>query len=472
MPEIRLDLIYQEENAAAIDRAIARIRALSAAADENVRRMGAYAGGIFNVRAMTEAEGALGRAMGAYQRLGSEIERTAAVGRLVPETFRAASEAASGFEAHLTRTAQTYRGLLDQFGRRITVGTAADVGGMAPGFAERVAVGAAAARAENVAQQRAYKAAAAVQAALQQRDVERDTEQAAIRLVQQRRDVERDAEQARERAAAQAKARAHEEMAFNAQVQAMGGRTVTPIRFERSMLGDLRAVRAEVEATGHSASQLGYFFNRAAVEMGEMARHARGQQISSLFATIRRVGSVGAVPLIGAIGGVMAGAELIHVANAMGKLAQETQNAAAATGMSVGQFSLLQRQMQLMGGSAETAVRLFGFLGTAVDQALADPMSKARGAFDELGISMDQLRDATQHPLALLDALRQRFQSMDEAQRKLVFGRNFEALIPYLRMTQEEFDRTKQAALDSGAVIGEDTAAQLAKTREATSHLS
>ncbi|HEV2097425.1 MAG TPA: hypothetical protein VGR45_00710, partial [Stellaceae bacterium] len=81
----------------------------------------------------------------------------------------------------------------------------------------------------------------------------------------------------------------------------------------------------------------------------------------------------------------------------LAELGEQTKNTAAAIGVAPEEFSRLSGAMQLVGGDGETATRTLQILGSRMEQALAEPTSKARQAFEALGISEQQLRDGLQN---------------------------------------------------------------------------
>ena len=232
----------------------------------------------------------------------------------------------------------------------------------------------------------------------------------------------------------------------------------------------LRGFSRDAVSASSATSTLGYILGRTAVEFGEMARHARGQQISSFFATLRRVGSMGALSVGGPIAAVMGAIELSHVTQQMGELAEKTLNAAASAGMGVEQYSRLQRTLQLISGDSSHIVTVFGTMSQGIEEALSGTGGPKAGAFAQIlgpGWAQELTKDLN-NPLALLDQLRQRFQALGPSLQtteiyRRALGRGFQELMPIIRLTQQEWEEYTKSAQSSGSVMDQQTAQALAK---------
>jgi hypothetical protein len=232
--------------------------------------------------------------------------------------------------------------------------------------------------------------------------------------------------------------------------------------------GAIKSVGTAVKDTTISMTGMNREGSHMVALLDEASRGQRGQMFSTLGAGLRDAGlGFGSVAVaFGAIAGV-AGFE--RMVKNFADLAMQTRDAAAAAGISVGQYSQLQNVMQIATGSAGALERTFAILHERMDQALDEPLSKAATGFAQLNISADQIAKGLQNPAEMLELLRTRFQALGDAGipafEKILGTRDFVAIAGYLRMTDEEFAHAVQSINQSMATMDAETAAKLANVR-------
>jgi hypothetical protein len=163
---------------------------------------------------------------------------------------------------------------------------------------------------------------------------------------------------------------------------------------------------------------------------------------------------------------VLSTGAILRAADNMGKWATEVRAGAAATGMSVPQFSAVQGALASMGLKADEANATLRRLGVTLSQALADPTSKAAQAFHNLGITQDMLKRNGQDVSGILRLLAQAFFNTEDGANKTanlteLLGREFEKLIPILKDGAKGFDDLTAKARENGRVISEEDAKKL-----------
>jgi hypothetical protein len=141
-----------------------------------------------------------------------------------------------------------------------------------------------------------------------------------------------------------------------------------------------------------------------------------------------------------------------HVAEAAEKLV----NLSETFGTSADRLKEFQNILTLAGGEGENVTRVIIGLGRAIEASLKDPLSKQRDAFRAIGISMEELRAKAEDPLEVIDLLRQRFSALaPDFQRTEAFtqalGFRFYQLVPILKLTNEEYEKWRQAQAKTGA---------------------
>ena len=203
----------------------------------------------------------------------------------------------------------------------------------------------------------------------------------------------------------------------------------------------------------------------------ELSAGRRGQFFSTLGASLRDAG-IAMGPLltgIAVLGAFMAAARFSAMVEKFGELAEKTRNAAAASNLSVEQYSTLQRTMQLVTGDASSLERAFGALEQRMQTAIEEPFSKIRTAFSEIQISGTQLQEGLKNPAEMLELLRERFQQMPGATaqfREILGARGFQEFISYLRQSSEELGKLKTSAQESGSIFSTEVAEGLSKASE------
>lgn len=185
---------------------------------------------------------------------------------------------------------------------------------------------------------------------------------------------------------------------------------------------------SNINAAGHAARNFardahgaagatqswGFIFRELVVEMGEFARGQRGQEISTFLAAMRRLGGMGSLalfaPLVAAIGALRVGG----LAREYGELAEKTDLAARAAGMSIEQYSKLQVMLELVGANGKEASRSLESLGEALKTASTEPLGEKGTAFAEI-LGKDFWTDLPRliaDPSARMDELNRKFNEL------------------------------------------------------------
>jgi hypothetical protein len=265
------------------------------------------------------------------------------------------------------------------------------------------------------------------------------------------------------------------------------------VRYSTDVSGNLRAINVAAvgasQGLGSTASAMsGVEGNSARLskELGhgvamfdELASRRFSQMMSTIGAALRDAGFQTGVLIAGMVGlsAVMAFEGLNHLMNRFGELALKQRTAAGAAGMSIDQYSRLASLFALVAGDAARLDQVFGMLAEHAEEAKADPFSKTASAFASLKISMADLDAGMQNPASLLEVLRQRWQAMGESmQRTEVFrvllGRGFEALVPYLNLTSSELTKLNNTVNQTGAFLDQKMTAQLVTAGEKSHEFS
>lgn len=211
---------------------------------------------------------------------------------------------------------------------------------------------------------------------------------------------------------------------------------------------------------------LAFAIKEIAIELGESARGARGQQMSTFISAMRQVGVGPAALRIGApLAVTFAAVGLEHLVTKMGELAEKTQIAATSAGMGTQQYSQLQRTLFLLTGDIDRVNKVLGTFSVSINQALTQPSGEQGSAFARiLGPDWDeQIRKMSQSPEGLIEGielLRRKFQEMGpslatvEAFRQ-AFKQGWEILIPVLRASRGELDKIEETLRKNKSVLGE-----------------
>ena len=206
-----------------------------------------------------------------------------------------------------------------------------------------------------------------------------------------------------------------------------------------------KTMRVAVEETTAASTTLGGWFRNLITLFDEFMRGQRGAEAATLGRIVKGGGGAG---LLAGVAGFAAIEGINKLTSSMSELAEKTETSAAAAGMSVEKFSMLQRTMQIVDGDAGKATRTLAFLGRQIQEALADPVGKAAEEFSKFGITQQQLADGSQDTEAFLDLLRQRFQALPpDLQRtaiaSMAAGRGFQELLPHLKLTADKLAEVK-----------------------------
>src|SRR5215831_4842569 len=136
----------------------------------------------------------------------------------------------------------------------------------------------------------------------------------------------------------------------------------------------------------------------AAVHQGAAAHSGLAQQIHQANQTLTGMLS----PITSVTGGLkemgevllaaFAVEKIVETVKAMGELGEQTENTAAAIGISAQKFSLLSATLELVDGRSETSARALIILQSKLVEAVENPASKAREALLAMGISLDQMK--------------------------------------------------------------------------------
>lgn len=235
------------------------------------------------------------------------------------------------------------------------------------------------------------------------------------------------------------------------------------VKFKNTSQG-LRAMSAEFKEAEHSGNLFARMFRHVIALIDESARGQRGAMISSVGAMFReRMGGLDRTAImIGGSFAAMAIAEEIirRSAESYGELAQKSQTAAEAIGMSTEQYQRFAGVMEIVSGKADASVRVFGILSERIQTALSDPTSKASAAFISMGISSQQLSEGLKDPIGFLDLLGQKFREMGASmERTEIFraavGRGWQEMVPYWRQNTDHLHDLTGAVDATGTVMDE-----------------
>lgn len=174
-------------------------------------------------------------------------------------------------------------------------------------------------------------------------------------------------------------------------------------------------------------------------------------------------------------GAVFAVEEMKKFAIEMAELGEKALNTSFALAISLKDLAQLQGVFVLAGGSADDAQRTFERLGRSVHEALVSPNSEARRAFENLGISMADLRSKGGDLLSLLQLLIERYSELRPSLQNIgelhaVAGRQVDSMIPVLRQGAEGYQELAEKARDYQRAMVEATPLE-AKTAEALNEL-
>lgn len=274
--------------------------------------------------------------------------------------------------------------------------------------------------------------------------------------------------------------------------------TLTPSAGFSRMVSDLAGVKqnylsaadsaavfqvAQAESAGVSGAMGTGFVQRESRHViglfDSLARGQRGQAISSIGAAARDAGlGVGALASsMGVLIGVMAGVAVLHEAAAMGKWATETKAAAAATGMSISEYSGLSAALTSMGMSGSAADMSMKRLGVSLSTAISQPASKSAEAFHNLGISQEQLVQTGGNVYKMVHMLADAYVRTADGANKTanmteLLGRGFQQLVPVLQQGGDGLDRLIAKEKDLGVVINRESAAALITEGQAVDTLA
>lgn len=167
--------------------------------------------------------------------------------------------------------------------------------------------------------------------------------------------------------------------------------------------------------------------------------------------------------------------KIAHFVEEMGKLGEETLKTAHTLGMTVEEASSFRNTMEVLGLSADSAMRPLERLGAAMATAGTNGASQQAKAFQALGISMDEVKAHGDNAGEMLEVLRHSFQNLGDDMNKtndfrILLGRGFDELIPYLSKTDEEIADLKARTAETGAALSGPMAKGMEETGE-NSHL-
>jgi hypothetical protein len=128
----------------------------------------------------------------------------------------------------------------------------------------------------------------------------------------------------------------------------------------------------------------------------------------------------------------------------------------AVLGISVETASEFSETMEVVGGSAESAMHSLELLQRNVSGALRNSTSQQAETFQQLGISMDEVRSHSGDMNSMIELLRDRWQHYQNDTYTVslfhaLLGRSFDTLIPYFRKTSEEVRALQERMAEAGA---------------------
>ena len=218
------------------------------------------------------------------------------------------------------------------------------------------------------------------------------------------------------------------------------------------------------------------FFGSGRLQMSLMDEGMRGQRgamVSSLGAAFRRggIGGAGSGALMGGIAVVGGAALILHEAEALGKWAEATRAAAAATGMSVQSYSKLQGALVLTGAKAESADAGMRMFANNLEKATANPAARSAKALHAIGISQAEIVQSGGDVRAMVGVVADRLATYAESANKAavmeaLFGRNAEAMAKVLENGNAGLKSAEDHATNLGIVLDDKTSAALVHTME------
>lgn len=233
---------------------------------------------------------------------------------------------------------------------------------------------------------------------------------------------------------------------------------------------NLRPLSGGIREIGESARNATPVMRHFLAIFDEFKRGQFSAMFSSVGAMMRDAG-FGAKALGVGIAG-LAGIGVVESVHKMiinqGQLAESLMNSAAAAGMSVHDYALLQQTMEVAGGGSQRLAASMRILATDVQTALAEPFSKQRSGFDQIFGDQSQqiLQQGQRNPLQLILDMRKAFQALPaDLQRTVQYtdaaGRSWQTLAPILRLNDEEIKKI-MADIERIGVPDETTTRQLA----------
>ena len=210
----------------------------------------------------------------------------------------------------------------------------------------------------------------------------------------------------------------------------------------------------------------------------ELASGRRGQFIGSLGASLRDSGA-GASALalgMGAVVAALGGISVLRKVEDLSKWAEQTKAASEATGLSVEQFSKLQGAFALTGmkaSNAQTAMRNFA---KSVEEAGANPASRAAKAFQSLGISLDFIRGHVNDAMGAFEGFTKAWNenqntAVRAAAGQAIFRQSIEEITPLLSRNVDGIHQLMNTAQQLGITLDEKTAQALIHTGDSVNEL-
>lgn len=244
-----------------------------------------------------------------------------------------------------------------------------------------------------------------------------------------------------------------------------------------------RAHQSMMRVTSNSGSSANSTFAKETkhfvAAFDELARGQKGAFFGTMGAAARDAG-FGIAALTASVVGlvaIMGGAALLHGADAMGKWAEETKASAAAVGMSIEEYSLLQGALALVGTKADVSEASLRKLTESMSTSSSNPSSKVAEAFHNLGISQEQLAKNGGNVVGMMHMLADAFTRFNDDANKSanfseILGESWRKLVGALENGGKGYDALIAKAKAMDLELSGEQAEKLVTTGESINKLA